>query len=673
MNVATAVSFLLAMTLVGMAMLSRASVRWVRQGPAGLRRFTLLLAGGVTLSVALLAAMSVLPGVPMMMRFWFTLSAITAMLVLSLRAGRVLALAERRVNRRLAVLMLFATVVPAVIMAALWVVSAVLGTASGRALAAARAYQAESRRLEDDLTLALARPAEVEARLADLAVSRARRGIALTVWLRRGEWRRAVGNAALPVPALAAWPAGRAAGATLMVVGGASYAAARVAAPGDSALVAVGLIPARGPLGDDISRRIAAQLVYSGAVGQRVDVTPVGLRSIVHTMVQEANHGELSPFSGFANVGGWLWTGQGWVPSTNTLSVSVGMMPALGGMLRNARVSALAYVPVVLIGIMLVIGLRVLWVNWATLRALGGSITRAIAALRDGAAALEAGRLDHRIAVQGDDELWDVAAGFNRMADGLERGRRLELERERLESEMALARRIQARLLPAQPPRVAGADIAGLSEPARAIGGDYYDHIALADGRVALVIADVSGKGVPAALLMSAFRASLMSQLDDTSDPAVVMARVNRFLHRSVDPGKFVTAFLGVLDPASGRFEYCNAGHNPPFVVTRAGEVTTLETGGLLLGMLEASRYELGALELVPGATLALFTDGVTEAQAAGGAMWGEAPLVELLRGHPDEPCEAFARRIVDEVRRFEGEQGPSDDITLLLARRTGR
>ena len=267
--------------------------------------------------------------------------------------------------------------------------------------------------------------------------------------------------------------------------------------------------------------------------------------------------------------------------------------------------------------------------------------------------------------------LQNVAAAFNRMAEGLERGRELERERQRLESELALARRIQSRLLPERAPEVRGAEIAGFSEPAREVGGDYYDHIVLADGRVALVIADVSGKGMPAALLMSAFRAALLTQLDGGAEPGAAFGHVNRFLHRSIEPGRFVTAFLAVLDPQSERIDYCNAGHNPPYLVTRDGRTTTLETGGLLLGMLEDSSYAQGVAELAPGNMLVLFTDGVTEAQRADGAMWGEERLVSTLREGACEPCAALVRRIVDAVRAFEGEEGPSDDITLLIARRT--
>jgi sigma-B regulation protein RsbU (phosphoserine phosphatase) len=439
-------------------------------------------------------------------------------------------------------------------------------------------------------------------------------------------------------------------------------------APADTTLAGLAVIPMRGALSDDIQRRVDAAFVFRAVAGQRIDFV---LSPTVSALGSEPQaQSRVSPFNGFANLASWTWTTAGWERTNGMLTVYVDFWPTLAGFFRRALAWNMSLVPLVLIGLLLFVGVRI-WSRAAGLmRALGTSVTAAVAALRGGASALEAGRLEYRIPVEGDDELWGVAAAFNRMAEGLQRGRQLELERERLESELALARRIQSRLLPARPPRVEGVDIAGLSEPARAVGGDYYDHIVLGDGRVALVIADVSGKGVPAALLMSAFRASLISQLDGTADPARVMARVNRFLHQSVEPGRFVTAFLAVLDPRDGALEYCNAGHNPPYLVAPDGAVTTLETGGLLLGMLEEGAYAKGTEVLAPGATLALFTDGVTEAQAADGTMWGEERLVEMLKRQDGGSCEAFARRIVDAVHSFEGDQGPSDDITLLMARR---
>ena len=579
------------------------------------------------------------------------------------------ALAIRSVSRRLVALLVIATVAPIVLMALLWAFSSYLGIATERAMAARGEYLAQAQVLREDLALALAQPARAEERLRELAASPARRRQRMTVWLRRGSWRRVAGEAAHDSAALATLPA-FSPEVPVLRAGGRAYLCARLSAPADTTLAALAVVAMQGALSDEIERRIDAEFVYHRGVGHQIDFLPTSIRTSGKSGAKSPAGQDISPFDGHANLDSWSMTTAGWVRTNTMLSVHVDLWPALTGFFRRAGAWDVNLLPLMFTGFLVVIGV-LLWVRAVGLtRALGRSITIAVAALRAGAGALEAGQLEHRIPVEGDDELWGVAAAFNRMAEGLQRGRQLELERERLESELALARRIQSRLLPAQPPRIEGVDIAGVSEPARAVGGDYFDHIALADGRVALVIADVSGKGVPAALLMSAFRASLMSQLDGTTDPARVMARVNRFLHQSVEPGRFVTAFLGVLDPRSGRFEYCNAGHNPPFVVAGGGEVSTLETGGLLLGMLEDAPYQAGLLELVPGATLALFTDGVTEAQAADGTMWGEERLVEMLKRQAGEPCEAFARRIVDAVRSFEGDQGPSDDITLLIARR---
>jgi sigma-B regulation protein RsbU (phosphoserine phosphatase) len=303
-------------------------------------------------------------------------------------------------------------------------------------------------------------------------------------------------------------------------------------------------------------------------------------------------------------------------------------------------------------------------------RGMGGSITRAIGALREGAQQFGEGKLAHRIPIAGDDDLWDTARQFNRMAEGLERARELEKQRDRMEAELDLARRIQARLLPAAPPRVPGLDVAGLSESAREVGGDYYDHLELGGGRLLLVIADVSGKGVPAALLMSGFRAALMSQDLARSEPEAIAGRVNEFLNQSVEPGKFVTAFIGVLDAASGRLAYVNAGHNPPVVVRAGGEVELLETGGVILGIMPGARYASGEATLAQGDLVALYTDGVTEGADATNAMWGEERLTALLRSATTAVASDIASRIVRAVRAFEGERGPADDITVLVARR---
>ncbi len=373
---------------------------------------------------------------------------------------------------------------------------------------------------------------------------------------------------------------------------------------------------------------------------------------------------------GHALVEGIILTRDGWVKTRPLLAASARPLEVLTGLYRNTRDDPLSLLPLGIVLALTLSALLVIVFDVVMVTGMGRSITAAIQALKVGARRLESGDLSHRIAVAGDDDLWEVASTFNQASAGLEHARELEKEAERLEGELALARRIQARLLPAGPPVIEGLEIAGLSEPAREVGGDYFDHIPLGDGRVMLVIADVSGKGVGAALLMSAFRASLMSQDSANSAPDALAGRLNEFLHRSVDPGKFVTAFVAFLDGRDGRLVYANAGHNPPVLLRRDGAHLMLTTGGLILGILPGSTFECGEAVLAPGDLVALYTDGVTEGANATGEQWGEERLLAALRARADAPCVGMARAIVDEVRAFEGESGPADDITLLVARR---
>ncbi len=374
--------------------------------------------------------------------------------------------------------------------------------------------------------------------------------------------------------------------------------------------------------------------------------------------------------NGHATIEGLAFRRGRWVPRDAVVDSHVPIGELLGGLLDTARENRLSVLPIVLLSLTLVLALFVLLFDVVMVTNMARSITSAIQALKVGARRLEGGTFDHRIEVAGRDDLWDVAATFNQAVAGLERAQGLEKEKHRLESELSLARQIQARLLPAAPPAIAGLEIAGLSESAREVGGDYFDHIDLGDERVLLVVADVSGKGVPAALLMSGFRASLVSQDLSASAPSSVAERLNEFLLRSVQPGKFVTAFIGFLDGKTGQLVYANAGHNPPVIVRTNGEHEWLTTGGLILGILPGSHFDHGEAVIEPGDFVALYTDGVTEGQNASGELWGEERLLNALRVGRDLPCATLAERIAAEVRTFEGTQGPADDITLVIARR---
>jgi len=608
------------------------------------------------------------------MRFGLIVFAATSLTILTLRLTRTITLRDRRVDRRLLVLLAFATIVPAVLVGALGAVTSWLSAASDRARSAGAAYETEARRLGDELAVALEPGGgpqgadDVVARLRRVADVHTRRDERVTVWLSDGSWSLVAGDSVVSTAALRVWPADSTGAATMAIVGETPFVAARAqGAVRDRAAIA--LMPADGALKRAISKRLSAPLdlprytaVPSKAANDSTKAKPSVDRTI--DLLKK------SPFRGFAAVRGWLWTGTEWTEADQFLTARLPFSALYSGLWRNGLVTPVAVVPLVFLALFFLLGVRILVVNGQTLRAIGTSITSAVGALRGGVDALRAGRLEHRIAIAGSDELWDVAAGFNQATEGLERGRQAELEQARMKGDLELARRIQTRLLPAEAPGVEGLDVAGLSLPALEVGGDYYDHVPLGDGRVALVLADVSGKGIPAALLMSAFRASLLGQLDSHSDPAHALANVNRFLHRSVEPGRFVTAFLAIVDGRSGRIEYCNAGHNPPFLVGGNGGATPLETGGLLLAMMEEARYERGEARLEPGQTLVIYSDGAVEAKNAGDAMWGEDRLVAQVRERVHESCTEAVRGIASAIRAFEGTQGPSDDLTLLLARR---
>jgi HAMP domain-containing protein len=603
----------------------------------------------------------------------------------------------RRVSRRLALLLILSGVVPLLLLGVLWGSTTVLGVSGERALIGVRLIEESAAGLEASLLQARGTPGP--AALAALAATHPR-WPGLRLW-RDGALVR--GDSVPGDSALAAWP-DTSIQHGVVVLGDTTWIGARVREAGGGTLIA--LLPARELFRSDLDHLLGARLFLSAGVERpSTDSLLAGIPGPADTVdtsegaedslaipaeIIRANrrrdpgalHFSLGRNSlsfsdssfrmgtGLAVIYGLGWTGHQWVRTGGLLSVDVSWIETIAGLYRNTRENPVNVVLIAMIGLLVALTLLLAGADFGMVRALGRSITAAVTALRRGAERLEAGDLSHRIPVEGQDDLWEVAGAFNRMAVGLERGRQLEIERQRTEDELALARRIQARLLPSGPPRVEGLELAGTSESAREVGGDYYDYLPLGDGRVALVIADVSGKGVGAALLMSGFRASLLSQDLTGADPAQVLGQLNRFLHRSVEPGKFVTAFLAMLDGRSGRLSYCNAGHNAPLLVGADGAVARLETGGLILGILEHSPYEVGETVLQPDQRLVLFTDGVTEAADESDEQWGEERLIELLRSMHQDPCAGVVTRIVEEVRRFEGARGASDDVTLIVARR---
>jgi sigma-B regulation protein RsbU (phosphoserine phosphatase) len=242
----------------------------------------------------------------------------------------------------------------------------------------------------------------------------------------------------------------------------------------------------------------------------------------------------------------------------------------------------------------------------------------------------------------------------------------LRVDKERQDHELRLAREIQRSLFPPRCPEVPGFEVAADSRSCYEVGGDCYDWINLGGGRLALVIADVSGKGTPASLLMASVHA-FMQALAGTAPPAQVIERLNDFLFARTQANRYVTLFYGELDAASRRLAYVNAGHVPPYRIARDGTASRLLTGGLVLGIFDGLSYETGQVRLEPGDVVAMVTDGVTEANSPDEREFGDERVFEALRSLSVESASTILEGLVAAVNQWTGAAGCSDDLTALI------
>ena len=242
-------------------------------------------------------------------------------------------------------------------------------------------------------------------------------------------------------------------------------------------------------------------------------------------------------------------------------------------------------------------------------------------------------------------------------------------ERGRLEQEMTIARGIQMELLPRTFPRISGLDMFAFTVPARHVGGDCYDVIDLGDGRLAVTIGDVSGKGTPAAILMANVQAAVRALSESGVPAAQLIARVNRLVHMFTEESAFITFFYCVLDTSTGDLCYVNAGHNPPAVFRADGGKELLDRGGLVIGIMPGVEYEEGRTVLGPGDDLVLYTDGITEAANADEEMFGEERLEVLLREHRHRSAREIEEHVYSGIRDFVGAAAQSDDLTMVVVK----
>jgi serine phosphatase RsbU (regulator of sigma subunit) len=270
------------------------------------------------------------------------------------------------------------------------------------------------------------------------------------------------------------------------------------------------------------------------------------------------------------------------------------------------------------------------------------------------------------------DDLSLLTLMANVAAFRIENARLTEIEEaERmLKRDLSQAAVIQGGTLPDKAPEISGADLAGYNAACRTVGGDYYDFFRYSDHKVGLALGDVSGKGMPASLMMMALHARVQVLAEDPTDLASFMTRLNKATCAKCPSNRFITFFFSVLDTATGEVAYANAGHNPPIVVRADGSAEMLQGGGPVLGILPIAPYSEMHARLDHGDMLVLYSDGVTEANNTSYEEFGEERFIEVLQKHRDSPASAIVEAVTRALAEFASGAPQADDITLLVARR---
>jgi sigma-B regulation protein RsbU (phosphoserine phosphatase) len=241
------------------------------------------------------------------------------------------------------------------------------------------------------------------------------------------------------------------------------------------------------------------------------------------------------------------------------------------------------------------------------------------------------------------------------------------IEKKRLEGQLEVARQVQLELLPAHDPQLPGYDISAYNFPTEEVSGDYYDWVRIYDDQIGIVIADVSGKGIPAALLMAFLRASLRAATHVGYATNVSMSKVNYLLWESIERNQFVTAFYGLLDASNNTLSYSNAGHNPPLLINARGETRFIEPGEQPLGMFKETRYHEYFLTFKPGDVLVLYTDGLTEARNAAEEEFGRDRLADAVKAAYRLPAKQLISSVERSVMDWTNGFGSNDDVTFFV------
>ncbi|MEW6365464.1 MAG: SpoIIE family protein phosphatase [Acidobacteriota bacterium] len=330
------------------------------------------------------------------------------------------------------------------------------------------------------------------------------------------------------------------------------------------------------------------------------------------------------------------------------------------------------------------------------------AVTGTVHELHLGTEYVKRGDFGHRVRVHSHDQLGELVGAFNEMSGHIENLLEERVERERLEREVEIAADVQAQLFPRDVPHMKTVEIAAECRAARGVAGDYYDYVQVARNVVLFALGDVSGKGLSASLVMSNLQASFRAQTTIMAEKAVgartaaaggvhpgfslaeipldvsaegtvarTVSSINRQLCRSIESGRYATLFLGLYDDDTGVLRYTNAGHNPALLIRSDGSSERLATGGMMVGAFDSLSYEESSVVLTTGATLVVFSDGLSEARDAMGEEYGEDRLVAFSVAHRESDADRLRTAIFDEIDRWSGEREREDDQTLVILKAT--
>ena len=340
--------------------------------------------------------------------------------------------------------------------------------------------------------------------------------------------------------------------------------------------------------------------------------------------------------------------------------LSFGLARPIGDSLRDIRQS---------FGRNLGLGLGVIGLAAIGIIPVSRRMTRNLSALTDGVRQIARGDFQTRVPVRSPDEFGLLADAFNQMAKDLEAHQKLVVEQERLRRELELSRLIQNEMLPRGPLKSGIAEVKGLSIQASEVGGDFFNYFALSDTELALLVGDVSGKGVGAALLMANVQATLRARLPFERDLATLADALDREIEQNTPREVYLTLFVGILDTAKATLRYVNAGHHPQFVLRAAGGLQKLGSHGLPIGLFAGHGYTEDLITLDEGDLLFFYTDGMVETEDETGDMFGSDRLEALLTAHHDGGIDVVLDRIERAVRTFRGKAEPFDDATMMVLR----